>query len=137
MDAISRRDYLAAHAPTEPQAWFKPLLPAAPSEPEAYPEQSVLGAALKADQNDEIESDYFGWRCIDDVQHTLGEWRETGGRYYLDEALVLLKPWCDEWRKYWELKEAHEVLSEKALLVQWPWAWADAVIAAEGVKNEV
>lgn len=131
-EAVELRDYLAAHAPVEPQPWFVPVVIAKPSEPPLYPDEAILDALLAADQQPDLDDeDYFGWEEIGHVKETLDEWRRDAA-WDIDERFEELAFWCDIWRDYWKAMQAWSEQVRKAALVQWPYAWADAMLVERG-----
>lgn len=101
---MSLRDFFIAHAPAEPQSWFKTAM-----EPEPKSVQ------FPSDMTQEESDEYHGW----------------------DEYLATSDLKCPRIRAYAESVDAYTVLShawnsecEKQRYVQWPTAWADAMLAA-------
>lgn len=108
---MTLHDYFMAHAPAEPQRWFKPLL----SSPKP---QIDLETGLEWSEKDwpnDIRRWYLGG--LDDTAETLTK------KY----------PGCSNLIK--ELKEHMRAISawyeycEREHYIQWPAAWADAMIA--------
>lgn len=101
-----KRLYLMAHAPAEPQMWFQPTMP---GPKPAHPKQPL--------------------DLTDEERHELSGWRED----YIDIS-SMKQPRA---RAYAETTDAHRAAERewsaayrKATLIQWPRAWADAVIGA-------
>lgn len=92
-------DYFMAHAPADPQPWFKPVMPelrAAPKIPEGRtPEENSELNAFSCDAMDADEARYPRVRA-----------------YLLD--LVAWRLECQEWNES----------RERLRLIQWPRAWA-------------
>jgi len=86
------RDYFIAHAPAEPQPWFKPVPPPKPVLPE---NKRFIG---KCDHMPEYQQ--YQQECAD-----------------YRSAMI---SWSNE--------------CEKQRFLQWPAAWADAMLAARGGK---
>lgn len=101
---MSLRDFFIAHAPAEPQSWFKPVM-----EPEPKSVQ------FPADMTQEERAEYHGW----DEYLATSDLKYPRIRAYaesVDAYTVLRRAWNSEY--------------EKQRYVQWPVAWADAMIAA-------
>jgi hypothetical protein len=103
---ISLRDYLAAHAPNEPQSWFKPVMRPSPSPPPRMP-------------SDELPSS---------VRMTAREWL-SDPHWDVWVEHPELKPWCEAWGEYYADANAWEREQAEQRLRQWPYAWADAMLA--------
>ena len=102
--AALKRLYLMAHAPAEPQMWFRPAMPGPAPE---HPKQP-------ADLTDDEKHELSGWRedylgAEDMKQPRVRDFAERSGAYRAAE-----REWSAAYRK--------------ATLIQWPRAWADAVI---------
>lgn len=106
---LSVRDYFIAHAPAEPQPWFEPVLPpkesSLPQFGEMYPDRTdAERSALNA-----FDSDYMR---VEDV-------KEERVRNYLlqrEEQVNRLR--------------AYNAMAHRERYVQWPAAWADAILKA-------
>lgn len=99
---MSLRDYFIAHAPAEPQPWFKPVMPTRPE----YPNKFALSQAdLKAWENERLDYDYEG--CSQELKDFGEKW-------------VNARTAVQEW----------ETEALKQRYVQWPAAWADAMLEA-------
>lgn len=93
---ISLRDYFIAHAPEEPQAWFKPVV----SLP--YPTDPNITPLCEKDRKD---------------------WSEDTMDF-------------DRQRQHrWEARRVWGEELEKQRYIQWPAAWADAMLAAREVQS--
>lgn len=101
-DGMSLRDYFMAHAPVVPQSWFHPVMPVLPEYP-AY--TTIEDAGVRADVKIALDTD--------------GDAETKGGREWL-EGLATAREATAEWRRE-EFKQ---------LYVQWPAAWADAMLKA-------
>lgn len=105
----SLRDYYIAHAPAEPQPWFSPVLP--PKEApllrftDMYPDctDEERGAI------NHFDSDYMDFNDVTEVRV----------RYYLYQKSEQQKR-----------ARAYACMAQRERLVQWPAAWADAVLNA-------
>ncbi len=102
---LTLRDYLIAHAPAEPQAWFEPVMSARPRT--WTPEQfcaSIGDAAVR---------DAVHTAIVSDSDATTAD--------------------CEEWLRGWRNANAAVrtwiVDRGTQRLLQWPGAWADAQIA--------
>ncbi|MGV3727762.1 hypothetical protein [Hydrogenophaga sp.] len=103
------RDYFIAHAPAEPQQWFTPVLP--PKEPplptfgELYPDcTDAEHSALNR-----FHPDYMR---VEDVE-------EERVRNYLLQR-----------QEQTERQRAYNAMAHREHYVQWPAAWADAMLKA-------
>lgn len=105
---ISQRQWFAAHAPAEPAPWFKPVVPQAPEVPDFYWAPEAIRTEVVAFRNEEIE--------LPDLSEPARAW--------IEQRLVAQ-----------EAREAWERARDVARTAQWPWAWADLVLNAEGVRH--
>lgn len=108
-DGMTLRDYFIAHAPSEPQQWFSPVLPERevplPTFAQMYPDHTQ--DELKAYKC--FNSD---WMKIDDVS-------EERVRNYLFQR--------EEQHKR---SREYAAMAERERYIQWPAAWADAMLEA-------
>lgn len=107
---LSIRDYLAAHAPSEPQPWFTPVMPErpkAPPTPEGHDRQKMIDI-----------TDYLD----------LGEATDDELRHAGDPAIV--RVFAAEMSAFATAAVAWDREQLRQKYAQWPWAWADAVLAA-------
>lgn len=106
---ISVRDYFIAHAPAEPQPWFSPVLP-----PKEEPLKPFV--EMHTDVTDEerraLNSFNSDWMTHKDV-------KEVRVQAYLLEREEQVKR-----------QREYRVMSERELYLQWPAAWADAMLKA-------
>ncbi len=99
---LTRREYFAARAPADPQAWFEPVLP---TPRPSLPDRFLLPPEVRKD----IE---VAWDAgCDPTLPEAEAWLEMYA-----EAQKTLVAWDNE-----RLKQR---------LIQWPWTWADAVLKA-------
>lgn len=105
---MTLRDYFIAHAPAEPQQWFRPSMlhpkPVAPIAP--------------TDLNEEEREDRAAY--MEDMVD-IGGVRSSRLAAYLRQ----LESWR-HWIRAWNSDE------EKQRWVQWPAAWADEMLKARG-----
>lgn len=101
-DGMTMRQYFAANAPAEPQAWFQPTIPTA--RPEIPKLASIADTRTRDDVRVAMEAG------VDPETPEAAEWLEQHNQAYRD-------------RDAWDC----DARKERAL--QWPWAWADAVLA--------
>lgn len=107
---MTLRDWLAAHAPVEPQGWFDPAMPPKPKAPHRAVDPS--------------------WGFSREQQDIAGAWTRDPN-YDIDaEANSPFYEFCQAWRQYWDEHSAWEREWKKQLYVQWPYAWADAQLEA-------
>jgi hypothetical protein len=106
---MSLRDYFAAHAPCEPQQWFVPTMSEPQPKRPAYLDRKTLTQA----ELHELDGlgEYLG----------LNDLEQPRIKKYAQELDAFEKAS----RSYW--KEL-----EKQRSVQWPYAWADAMLRARG-----
>lgn len=112
---MSMREYFAAHAPAEPQPWFEPtMLTPRPMRPKAPSDRiaKVLGESLNAGADP--TRDWVQPPLSDAEWHLLQAYEQN------------LSNWHGETDK-WDRERARE------RYIQWPWAWADAVLAQRNV----
>lgn len=96
------REYFMAHAPEMPQSWFKPVV--AP-EPAGLPSVQEAPTHLRPELNK--------WSLDDQAPPS-------------SEGIA----WVEEWHRREKELTAWKTERSKQALVQWPAAWADAVMAA-------
>ena len=111
-EGMSLRDYFAAHAPAEPQAWFEPTMP-------PYPQTPPVPADLPEAVRCRIES----W-CNDPCYDLVGLFGNAN-----PELLQRVQAFDDAWSAARKEQRAHNLEYARRQLVQWPWAWADAMLA--------
>lgn len=99
---MTGREYLAAHAPHEPQEWFEPVMP---ERPKRLDWRDITDAELRKEV----------LTCIDAS---------------IDPTSAEASEWFDKEREADKLVDAWKAERNKQRFVQWPWAWADAVLAA-------
>lgn len=103
---ITLRDYFIAHAPAEPQDWFKPVI----SEP--APKRPAYLADTTAEERRELEGFSEGFLGPKDIKsNRVAEYAEQVEAYR-----ILDRAWLSS--------------HAKQRLVQWPAAWADAMLKA-------
>jgi len=105
---MTLRDYLAAHAPPDPQKWFKPVGPQHPLMPPLEPPKEIADDAER---------------------RLLASWRSDP---CFDIRPAGCSPdglkWVARWEEYWKAILKWEAGKSRALFIQWPYAWADAVL---------
>lgn len=100
VEGMTIREYFAARAPVEPQTWFEPKMEW--SRP-CLPD----------------------WRMQGWTDRQIAEWRSD---YPPDDQVV--SDFIHHLEDVQHLIEKWDRQREKQRLLQWPWAWADAVLAA-------
>ena len=105
------RDYLMAHAPTQPQDWFQPVM--ATPEPQA-PEFMAMP------EDPAIQGPLLAW------------WHRRLDERELPPAA---RQWLAEFTAAGDAATAWHAEREKQRHVQWPAAWADAVLAAANRRD--
>lgn len=136
---MTLREYFAAHAPTV-QPWFLPTMPPEPTSPPDEPSFPADFSARAEDRNYIINL-ARKWKrdpCFDLVDaESLSCLPETR-----DYQNGLLAHACEEldnyetaWKAYWKADSEWHSEFEKQRLIQWPWAYADAVLAAAEVQH--
>lgn len=101
-EGLTKREWFAAHAPAEPQPWFTPVMPPRPAIP----------------QLDELSP--RDRRAFDAEVPDL----------WPDECSPSLRAFCERLMQAREAERAWLDAMKRQRYVQWPWAWADAVLAA-------
>lgn len=114
---VSKLDYFAAHAPARPWQHYQPTVPPAPVTPMFDP----VGNDGEAPTEDEARK--------------LCDWR-IDACWDVDEALPAYSYWCDSWRDYWIKLRAHKQLVEVEYDRQWPWFYAEAMLAESERRNK-
>lgn len=114
---MERLDYFAAHAPNEPQDWFTPIMRDKPKIPHnfthsswAFTDNEKLLASSCATRSDYIKH-------INGENYRLARYA-TVYIFYLEDT----KKWEEEFQKEYYL--------------QWPWAWAKAVLDREALSEK-
>jgi hypothetical protein len=111
IQGLTIREYFIAHAPSEPQSWFEPVLPSAAGMWQV-PDPSELNGQDKADWESE-KFDYEPDSCSDTLKDFMRR---------IDDA--------------YDAKKAYENECKKQRYIQWPIAWADAMIEALEANHE-
>lgn len=104
------RDYFIAHAPAEPQPWFQPVVPAQPNAPK-------VPSGLTQEERNEMEGVGEFLDAEDCVQPRIREY-------------AMAKSAHEKAAAAWRREQA------KQLYVQWPLAWADAMLRARAKGGE-
>lgn len=101
-EGMTLRDYFIAHAPAEPQEWFEPVMPTRPAPVEVLQN-------LTQNERDQLE----GW-----------------GDYYSTSEITepRIKAYCEARDQYNAEQKAWNRLELRERYIQWPAAWADAMI---------
>lgn len=102
-DGMTLRDYFIAHAPTEPQPWFQPMMPPRPATP-------------------------FAHQCLN--SDDLRDWNNERLDYEPDACSPELRAYGVRPEAAQSGAHAWDKEHEKQRYVQWPAAWADAMLAA-------
>jgi hypothetical protein len=108
-EGMSLRDYFIAHAPVEPQRWFRPVLPT--------PETPLPTFATM--YPDETDEEFRALKHFDSDFMDPKDVKEERVRNYLFQK--------NEQRKR---QSEYRQMAERELYVQWPAAWADAMLKA-------
>lgn len=104
---VSPRDYFIAHAPHHPQPWFKPVMTVCP------PTKS----------SSEIEAEWLRR----EVERVLAD--------MVDPETEQAKAWIREYHEAAAAVEAWKEERDRQRYLQWPGAWADAMLAAREGKH--
>lgn len=102
---MSLRDYFIAHAPTEPQQWFSPTMPEVPRAPEAL--------------KDLTDSEREDSAAVNDWSLDMADVRSPRLRDYLQQR-----------EAHKEALQRFNRESARERYLQWPAAWADAMLKA-------
>lgn len=105
-EGMTLLDYFIAHAPAEPQPWFRPAM-----EPEPKPTQ------FPTDMTQEERDEYHGW----------GEFLGTE-----DLKCPRVRTYAESVDAYTKLRRARDSEYEKQRYVQWPGAWANEMLRVRG-----
>lgn len=100
---LTRLEYFAAMAPAEPQPWFTPVMPPRPEAPAWH---YIKNPALQAEMKDVIRD---------------------GGEPETDEG----RAWLAHYLEKKKAEENWSVEYQKQRFVQWPMAWAKAVLETQ------
>lgn len=106
---ITHRDYFIAHAPAEPQPWFDPVLPPAETPLPRFVDMHSAVTDEERSALNHFDSDYMSPADV----------KEERVRDYLIQK--------EEQQKRWRARNA---LAARERYVQWPAAWADAILKA-------
>lgn len=93
--------YFMAHAPAEPQEWFKPDLPPAPRMP-----LSLDGVYLPPAAKEEFECWTGDSLDTEDIQH------------------ATVRAYCEARDAHYDATQAYQSMARRETLLQWPRAWA-------------
>lgn len=104
-EGMTIRQYFMAHAPAEPQQWFKPVVGPRPTMPDKYKELTFEQQKLWAD----LEGEFADDRTVDGYAVNAFDYK---------------------WRQAREACEAYDAEYVRQRYAQWPAVWADAVLAA-------
>lgn len=107
---MSLRDYFAAHAPVEPQTWFVPLMP------EPCPKEPSWSELTDPEEKRMLREYGHEWLDDEEARAKHPKLAEFSGR--VQAARLAGGRWKAEF--------------ERQRLIQWPYAWADAMIAERG-----
>lgn len=102
-EGATLRDYFMAHAPAKPQDWFRPEMPAAPRDPMPKPQD------LTPAESEELAA----WGDVIDAK----DMKEPRVRAYAEDV-----------ERQREEQRAWNIEREKQRYIQWPRAWADAML---------
>lgn len=100
---MTLRDYFIAHAPAEPWPWFVPVMPPKPEPVIPYPREP-------SDAEKEELAGLWDWLTFEDLE-------QPRVRAYADDQ--------ERWRK---AMGAWTRDGERQRYIQWPAAWADAML---------
>jgi len=139
LPGLSIRAYFAAHAPKKPQSWFEPYMPPRPEKP---PDKPVLPDDFpdRAEDRNFITNLAWNWRRDPCFDLSTYEVRPTGSapREHSNALLAHARPALVEyetaWNAHWDQVRAWNDERVRQFHVQWPWAYADAVLAAGGAQ---
>jgi hypothetical protein len=107
---MTLRDYFIAHAPSEPQPWFAPVLPPAETPLPRFVDMYTDVTDEERGALNHFDADYMS---VEDVE-------EERVRNYLFQK--------EEQHKR---SRAYNAMAERERWVQWPAAWADAMLKAK------
>lgn len=106
---MTLRDYFIAHAPDSPQPWFRPVMPKEP----------VSAATLPRDLTQPERRELEGW----------GDYIST-----CDMKEPRIRAYAEASDRHHEEVRAYNEELERQRYIQWPAAWADAMLAAREEK---
>ena len=134
------REYFAAHAPVDPQHWFTPFTPPMPKAPSDQPAFADDFPERAEDRNFIINL-CWNWRrdpCYDLSTYVIDP-ADTPSREHSNALLAHARPFLVDyetaWNDYRHARAAWESNYEKQRLIQWPFAWADAVLGVGEVNR--
>ncbi len=110
-EGMTLRDYFIAHAPAEPQPWFQPQVPEGPKGP------VWDGEPRTSEERKELDGWQEGFLRIADI-------KQPRAKAF---AIAL-----DAHKKE---SAGHYKLVDRERYVQWPAAWADAMLLARAVHQ--
>lgn len=111
-NALTLRDYFAAHAPAEPWSHFMPVMPPPPTAPSIHP------IGNEGQEPTELQ------------ERNLREWRMDGS-YDIDTepGYAKFSGWCEAWRDYHRARRERESQQWIERAEQWRWFYADTMLA--------
>ena len=113
-EQMSIRAYFAAHAPEQPWQGFEPTIV---QKPPARPPSNPLPNAGTYGTGEETMA-VRSW--IDDQSYDLAE--DVADRF---------SHWIDAWLSYKAALASYKELHAMSRWAQWPWYWADCVLASQ------
>ena len=109
------RDYLAVHAPVDPQDWFEPKVGPAPVKPIA---PTGFGEEIRRALSD------WAWDGSYDID--VEQLLERAGHKGNSEMYDAIDAWVESVEEFELASTEYSKAYRKARRVQWPYAWADA-----------
>lgn len=106
---MTLRDYFIAHAPSEPQQWFSPVLP----------EREVPLPTFAQMYPDHTQDELKAYKCFNSDWMNIDDVSEERVRNYLFQR--------EEQHKR---SREYAAMAERERYIQWPAAWADAMLEA-------
>lgn len=142
-EGMSLRDYFAAHAPRKPQHWFRPVMPERPGKPSDPPSKAAVVAAFPESLAlmfpNFIENVAYG-AYIDvspekDLERLWADSKQPQPlseeqRAIFNEYIAACQVWRSERDAILKAQDEWRQEHERQRWVQWPYAWADAVLKA-------
>jgi hypothetical protein len=127
-EGLTIREYFAARAPHDIPPWFTPTLAPMPKAPPVGIDLTAY--VLSRDEVDMVVFLVDGWRrdpCFDLATYAYTDRPDRTA--VLDRIRPALAQYEAVWNGYREAHVAWHDESQRQRVAQWPWAWADLVLA--------
>lgn len=121
-EGMSLRQYFAAHAPAEPPLWFEPRMPTPRPELPAFAVPDLPLEVCNSINNHFWDAPYDA-----EIQEVWLE-RLKHRDWWFPRAESDVRSWLETRVAWKQAVLAFDDAYARERVVQWPWAWADAVL---------